>query len=144
MYLPKIHVTLVDFNAMLHDENTFLDCMSIFLESLSNGTDGKDPGADLAEQEAWTTKLSGVGCLVRKPGSVGAAQYLLATDLLTAEEDTGFFQTSNTGSSSASLNGKRGSADVEVGCNTSVSKFCVASVTGKGSSRKLAAFFITA
>ncbi|KAJ1120279.1 hypothetical protein NDU88_008453 [Pleurodeles waltl] len=78
---------------MLQDEKTFLADCPILLDSRSDGTPGKEPGADRDEQDACTTRLSGEGCFERNSGSPGADLYLLATDLFTADEETGFFQT---------------------------------------------------
>ncbi|KAJ1081991.1 hypothetical protein NDU88_002163 [Pleurodeles waltl] len=143
MYLPKIHVAFVDLRAILQEEKFFFKDWSIFLESLYEGTPGKEAGAVREEHEACTTKLSGVGCLDKKPGSAGATRYLRATVLFTAVDVTGFFQIYIIGSRRASLKGKRGSAIAEAGCSTSIKMLGFASDTGRGRPRKSAAFLKT-
>ena len=76
----------------------FLKVCYFFLHSLSNGVVGKEPGTNLDEQDAWTTKLSGVGCEERNRGSTGAGLYLLAILRDTAGAEVGFSHTASIGS----------------------------------------------
>ena len=82
VYRINMHVVFIDRNAELELEKIRFPNVSSFFDFLSRGAVGKALGFRRAV-DICTTKLSGVGCLVKNSGSPWAGRCLREMGLVT-------------------------------------------------------------